>query len=768
MKRNLSKSITCNMSSGLLLVVLVIIIMPTISNFMKINVIAEINPPPHGEGQIHYHNGDWIIEMGDNIYRGNQTIVLNGNLKILGGILTFQNVTLIMNSTIDGEFEINITQNGKFCVYNSNITAYDTNTPVVYFPGMPWEYTTYGLRYRFRIYGNTTIEDSFVSYIGGEEPNTIGGLEIYSDEVILYRNNIFNIENWSGIYCNQASPIISNNNLFNNGVGIGFLASNGLIAYNNITSNEYGIMSTFSSPIISYNNIISNLYDGISLTGSNALVNNNKISNNNVGIFAGSSSNPHIENNIIENNYEGIYFRDPTTSIIINNIIKDNTNRGIWLTSETNPTIINCTLENNNYAFWCLGSFPVAINTIFDDSKIWLDSSSTLTIKNFLSLLVLNLTSTPISGVDINITDNGKPIYQTFGFGGNDFQTGDDGYIHMLLITDRIYIGSITATENITTVEISYPSMTFDNNPRNVNMSISHTEIFIESGGTILSDLTSTLNDIAFKPTSIVKNNTMVVINATIRNIGPENASNIVVRVYDDPSLTNLIGEELISSIPALGGIGWVEMDWIATPIGWHNIYVVIDPDNLIPESNETNNIANRTIGVGTPLFKGWNLVSIPYIQSNFNLSNILNSIDGLYDAVQWYNAFDGSDSWKHYHISKPSHLNDLSTINHTMSVWIHIIQSGVTIFVWNGTLPNENQSVSLNVGWNLVGYPSLVSYNRTDGLNNITYGSDVDAIWTYNSSIQKWERLGESDYFEIGRGYYIHSKVKKTWIIPL
>jgi hypothetical protein len=33
---------------------------------------------------------------------------------------------------------------------------------------------------------------------------------------------------------------------------------------------------------------------------------------------------------------------------------------------------------------------------------------------------------------------------------------------------------------------------------------------------------------------------------------------------------------------------------------------------------------------------------------------------------------------------------------------------------------------------------------------------------------MQKWKEIGDSDYFEIGRGYWIHSKVEKTWDVPL
>jgi parallel beta-helix repeat protein len=168
-----------------------------------------------------------------------------------------------------------------------------------------------------------------------------------------------------------------------------------------------------------------------------------------------------------------------------------------------------------------------------------------------------------------------------------------------------------------------------------------------------------------------------------------------------------------------------------------------------------------------TVLKPGWNHISIPLIQDEQNLSRVLGSIDGWYDAVQWYDVTDNNDHWKHCSISKP-YGNNLIEINETKSFWIHITQPGETIFLYNGTEPTQNQTITLHPGWNMVGYPSLTSYNRTTGLNNLTFNTHVDAIWTYNAATQKYKELTASDYFEIGKGYYIHAKTESTWVVPL
>jgi outer membrane protein assembly factor BamB len=166
-------------------------------------------------------------------------------------------------------------------------------------------------------------------------------------------------------------------------------------------------------------------------------------------------------------------------------------------------------------------------------------------------------------------------------------------------------------------------------------------------------------------------------------------------------------------------------------------------------------------------LKKGWNLISLPFIQQEQNLYDVLSPINGMYDAVQWYDPTDSDDHWKHNKIGKPVG-NDLSMLNESMGFWIHITNSGDTIFEYNGTQPTKDQVISLQPGWNMVGYPSLSNYNRTDGLNNLIFDNQIDGIWSYDSVDHRWEQMGESNHFEVGKGYLIHSKVAEMWVVPL
>ncbi len=100
-------------------------------------------------------DSDWTIGPGQVEQRSNETIVLKGNLTVQGGgSLALDNVTLMINSTIDGQYGILVYADGRLLVKSSTITAYDKTTTTVHTgPVPPMQYTVYGLRYHFDILG---------------------------------------------------------------------------------------------------------------------------------------------------------------------------------------------------------------------------------------------------------------------------------------------------------------------------------------------------------------------------------------------------------------------------------------------------------------------------------------------------------------------------------------------------------------------------------------------------------------------------------------
>ena len=147
----------------------------------------------------------------------------------------------------------------------------------------------------------------------------------------------------------------------------------------------------------------------------------------------------------------------------------------------------------------------------------------------------------------------------------------------------------------------------------------------------------------------------------------------------------------------------------------------------------------------------------------------MLQSIEGRYNSVQWYNITDKNDPWKHHHISKPPFMNDLHKLNHTKGFWLHVTDPQGTFLVVFGNEFSFVKNISIYLGWNLVGFPSKTNKTRDVGLGTLNFGIDIDSIWTYISTTQKWIELNDAmDYFEIGKGYWVHSNVSKVWNVPL
>jgi hypothetical protein len=109
--------------------------------------------------------------------------------------------------------------------------------------------------------------------------------------------------------------------------------------------------------------------------------------------------------------------------------------------------------------------------------------------------------------------------------------------------------------------------------------------------------------DLAFNPSGPVTEGTQVVIDATVHNLGGSNASDVVARFHDGPpSGSNQIGaDQIIPFIPYFTGTGLASVTWTSEPSGVHDICVFADPNHIINESHEDNNMACVSVQVLSP-----------------------------------------------------------------------------------------------------------------------------------------------------------------------
>jgi hypothetical protein len=119
-------------------------------------------------------------------------------------------------------------------------------------------------------------------------------------------------------------------------------------------------------------------------------------------------------------------------------------------------------------------------------------------------------------------------------------------------------------------------------------------DAFVIELGPVAPDLVVLESDIALIPPGPLTNGTAVTVNATVWNLGDGDAIQVFVRFTDnDTSGQRQVGtDQVIPFVSRFGGTGNASVVWLAEPPGNHTICVAADPDNVIAEKNETNNVA--------------------------------------------------------------------------------------------------------------------------------------------------------------------------------
>ena len=342
-------------------------------------------------------HGDLIISEAKTY--SDVKIILTGNLKVeSGGDLTLNNVTLIMNSTSDGQYTIDVKSGGTLKLLNkTSVTA------------------PFDRRYKFNVYGTLIMEDSTVSYL--YDP-----IKIYSIYDGIIRFNRVLIDNSSivysrtdGIYLEHTDQtkqftdikIMNSTIAHNAGDGIKLMRSNALITNNVITSNDKnGIYMEYSSPEIEGNSIMMN---------------------SDYGIYCNKHSHPVIEGNTILSNADGgVYLRESSNPEILGNTIQDNGQYGIYCDGSS-PKVEKCTVAGHTYNIYSYYGHPTIkdstitpsgtndvylyyngratlINTTFDKSRVYCHATnSILTVKWNLDVRVVDANGSIVPDATVKV-----------------------------------------------------------------------------------------------------------------------------------------------------------------------------------------------------------------------------------------------------------------------------------------------------------------------------------------------------------------------------
>ncbi|MDI6916698.1 MAG: C25 family cysteine peptidase [Thermoplasmatales archaeon] len=271
-------------------------------------------------------------------------------------------------------------------------------------------------------------------------------------------------------------------------------------------------------------------------------------------------------------------------------------------------------------------------------------------------------------------------------------------------------------------------------------------------------DLTLTSSEIFFNNSEPV-NNTMIKINATIKNNGAGNLSNIVVQFWDgQPETGSQIGDNQTISVSPWGS-GNASVTWNACPLGTHEIYVVIDPGNTTSESNETNNNASKSITVFDTftfnLSTGWNLITPPVIKSGYRAGDLVNNIPNCTHVANWSNGM--------ILFSKSTGENNF-TVTGGYGYFVYVANN--TTFSLTGNVV-KNVQMNLAKGWNNIGWFNDTKINASDLASSV---GNCTAVAYWNNTLGRFivhpVNSSISDFtVEKGKGYFVYLTEETVWM---
>ena len=457
------------------------------------------------------NKGDWTIVLGTET-PSDEGYIMNGDINV-HGTLVLDSCNITMNCTFDDQYSITvnsggtliikdsiiksgngnyyfrITNNGNLVMENASIlcankeimvdanaAAYIENSTIAGTCGEGG--ATYGIYCKSSdiLIGNTTIKYKW------------NGVYVRSTESIspIIKNNIIEGAN-EGVYAvsTGANPTIMNNHFIygGNGVRLGETFGdnpNPVIKNNDFNDFRIGIISfsifakasgntlwncsqaglsikrgiEFKDNIISSEryNFWSENY-GIICTGCSPSINNTHINYARTGIRIMDDANPKINDCIVTSSTIGVRCRNNCHATITNTTISSSSSNAIYISSSCTALLINTT-------------FPT----------YHVESASQMIVKNYLHIKVVRSNGLPLQNTDVCVEDNDAVIYASFGYGGVDSRTDSEGLCNWILVTDRMYISSNTATENNTHVSVKYGN--WEEN-RDVDMSSSRMETFV-------------------------------------------------------------------------------------------------------------------------------------------------------------------------------------------------------------------------------------------------------------------------------------------------
>jgi hypothetical protein len=152
-------------------------------------------------------------------------------------------------------------------------------------------------------------------------------------------------------------------------------------------------------------------------------------------------------------------------------------------------------------------------------------------------------------------------------------------------------------------------------------------------------------------------------------------------------------------------------------------------------------------------LISGWNLVSFPLDLNTSTISEVLQSIQGDYNVIHWFDPIQRS--WEIY-------PGEDFEMNNKISFWIHMKYPSVLNIVGKMPFYTSISLFSTDTGWNMVGFPTAVDKTVTDALYYLQ--GKYRAVQNFNASDTRdpWKHYNvfkanhDLQILKSGQGYWI------------
>ncbi len=230
-----------------------------------------------------------------------------------------------------------------------------------------------------------------------------------------------------------------------------------------------------------------------------------------------------------------------------------------------------------------------------------------------------------------------------------------------------------------------------------------------------------------------------------------------------------------IASVPAGTGI-YTDLDK-GLPDGTLWWYVVRGEDVLGNEDTNTNAVQEPGgtpavpygIDTSTAAPGDWVFVSFP-ITASGDVLTVLDDAnwgngDTSWEVVCWYDPADASDHWKTYDKAQfaAGLAQDMPSVDNAKGMWVKLTTAGALLSVGEGQEPT-NTDITLNTGWNLIGYPAQDDSSYDVG--DLKADTGATSVEGYGAGPYNIITLANNYVLQRGEAYWVKVGSGTIWTV--